>query len=70
MENVTIDNKIAQIILGTRCKKHMRKGVDIAPCWYVPSPNGTYYPAVCNDRAERAGFFGKIDPRSMRTSKR
>jgi len=66
----TFDRKIYDVVAGTDCKKHGATEVD--PCWVIDPGNGAggFRWAVCNSRARRAGFHGKISPTSLNINNR
>ena len=53
----TTDNgkpRIPSILDSTACTKHAPKGV---PCFHIKPDRGNgYFPAICGDRAKKAGF--------------
>lgn len=67
----TIGNeKIRQIASAKACDKHgAHHG---KPCWWIPAGSTAIglYAAVCNSRARRAGFHGKISPISLNVHNR
>lgn len=55
---------IATILSSTDCRNHDSEPG--SPCWDIwLVSNNRYAPAVCGNRIRRAGFNGKIDPKSM-----
>lgn len=69
MDTPTLDRKMDGILTGTDCKKHEKPtGM---PCFNLLSGNGKgILFGICNTRAKRAGFVGKINPQSLQKSKR
>lgn len=60
----TFESKIGTVIGATDCRKHDAE--ELVPCWIIADQFG----AVCNSRARRAGFHGKISPVSLNLSNR
>lgn len=55
--------KMDDILRTTDCRKH--KASHDQPCWHLFRVTGSVVFAVCNSRARRAGFHGKISPTSL-----
>ncbi len=65
--DVDIDRKrIPEVFEREDCKKH-NAPIDL-PCWYVHAAKGRL-PAICNDRAIRAGFRALISKSSLGTGR-
>ena len=67
--DLKIENKTGRIVMDKACGKHS------APrgtyCFSVLTLDGTdYHYGICNDRATKAGFYGQIDPRSLKAGKK
>lgn len=51
------DLKILRICIETECIKH--DATFYMPCWWIDSSTKFgHYPAICNERAVRAGLHG------------
>lgn len=64
------ENKIDQILIQEWCDRHgVPQGV---PCWWIHSGVvfGKVTPAICGNRAEKAGFIGHITDKSKRVVRR
>ena len=61
------ENFVATVMERTSCKRHgVEEGV---ACWPMYPVQGPPLSAICNKRAKRAGFDGKIDDKSLRTNR-
>ena len=63
-ENTIGINFIDTVIDRSACKKH-KASVD-TPCWVVETAKGDWLRGVCNKRAIKAGYNGKISRSSLR----
>ena len=56
---------IPSVLERVTCSRHR---ADVGePCWHLFSDrHGKFIRLVCNKRILKAGFVGKIDPRSLR----
>lgn len=63
-----MDKSLPIAIVSVPCAKHdMTIG---EPCYIVESYiSRKWYVGVCNDRAVKAGFYGKISPASLRAKR-
>lgn len=69
IEAPTTELFLTKVIERTRCTVHNKDATQ--PCWWVPmSTYDGVLPAVCNARALNAGFVGRIDPRSLQSTRK
>lgn len=66
MDVYTFDQPKMDLVLErSMCPKHRAKIGD--PCWGIITDEGLGLGAVCNNRAKKAGFVGRISPSSLST---
>ncbi len=62
-ERPTTELFISRILDREACDEHkMPIGI---PCWHIHTTSDGYKPAVCNERAKKAGFDSNISEKSL-----
>lgn len=64
----TTEAYIQKIVLAQSCGKH-QVPVGIA-CWDLETSAGMMLQGVCNRRAKKAGFIGRVSQSSLRSGKK